>query len=360
MKPSSGTIPDEIAVIKAAPIKAPVGCAWDISWSSYDDDEDENDGTTRIDVTPAFIADAGSEKSIATGKRWASRGNFTPVVEIKKNVPIKDVVVCSLEHRGQGGAAYKVIADGVYVDCREDVIMDAMLQEGVSKGGILGGEYIWVKLAAHSRLIRVGSALHDKVKLIVNRKLLPVIATKDLVPGNIYATKKDERALFLGTVNTSSLDVVRGQGVQGAISFSSNLEFVEKQISNHLLFVRIPEYGEKNVRKFIEIASDSSDKNQWRNIISWTTIVRPKDHKYVAAVGTMDPNGLIEMLRTKARNEIREAFSYMSTGKSKQGWQYHKDNLAYDIARNSAVANMYDVGGVALAPFDYEQLLNFI
>jgi hypothetical protein len=352
MKPSSGTIPDEIAVIKAENTKVPVGCAWDISWSSYDDDdEEEGDGTTRIEVTPAFIADAASVKSIATGKRWAARGNhnFTPAVETKKNVPIKNVVVCSLEHRGNGGAAYKVIADGVYVDCREDVIMDAILQEGIQKGGVLGGEYIWVKLGAHSRLIRVGSALHDKVKIIVTRKQLPVLKAKDLVVGNIYATKKDERALFLGVVNTTTIEVVR-----------EAFEFKEAKIDEQLLFVRIPEYGEKNVRKFIATASEAADKNQWRNIISWTTLVREKNHKYVEAIDKMDPEGIIEMLRTKARSEIREAFSNLASGKGKQGWEYNKYHLSYDIARNSTVANMYDVKGAVIAPFDYEPLLNFI
>lgn len=355
MKPSSGTIPDEIAVIKSEPAKVPVGCAWDISWSHYDgEDESENDGTTRVEVTPAFITDAASVKSIATGKRWATncaRGNhnFVPTVEVKKNIPIKNVVVCSLEHRGQGGVAYKVIADGVYVDCREDVIMDAILQEGIQKGGILGGEYIWVKLGAHSRLIRVGSALHEKIKVVVTRKQLPVIKAKDLVVGNIYATKKDERALFLGTVNTTTIT-----------SSKSDFEFSETQVLNQLLFIRIPEYGEKNVRKFIAAASKSSDKSQWRNIVTWTTLMREKDHKYVVAIDKMDPEGLIEMLRTKAREEIREAFGCLASGKGKQGWEYSKYNLSYDISRNSTVANMYDANGPVVPPFDYEPLLNFI
>lgn len=354
MKPSSGTIPEEIAVITSKPTKVPVGCAWDISLSydsDDDEDEEENNGTTKIEVTPAFIADAASVKSIATGKKWAQRANhnFSPLVEIKKNVPIKNVVVCSLESRGQGGAAYKVIADGVYVDCREDVIMDAILQEGIKKGGILGGEYIWVKLGAHSRLIRVGSALHDKVKLMVDRKKLTVLKAKDLVVGDIYATKKDERALFLGVVNTITIDVGRPE-----------LDFTSKKIDNQLLFIRIPEYGERNVRKFIAAASDSSDKSHWRNIVSWTTLVREKDHKYVTPIDKMDPEGLIEMLRAKARSEIREAFGCLASGKGKQGWEYSKYNLAYDIARNSTVANMYDVKGAEVPPFDYEPLLNFI
>jgi len=353
MKPSSGSIPSEIAIIMTKPIKVSVGCPWDISWSSGDDDEDDEDDadeSVKIEVTPSFITDAASTKSIATGKLWAARGvsdkNFSPTVEIRKNVPIKNVVLCSLESRGNGGRAYKVIADGVYVDMREDVIIDAMLQEGVKKGGILGGEYIWVKLGAQSRLIRVGSTLHDKVKLIVHRKQLKEIPAKDFVPGTIYATKKDERALYLGSINTVSLEHVR-----------SELEFKSIPIKNHLMFVRIPEYGEKNIRKFILAASN---KDQWGNIISWCSIIREKDHRYVAAVGTMDPHGLIEMLRDKARSQIKEAFTFLSSGKNKQGWQYQRDSLGYDIARNSGVANMYVVNGPVVEPFDYEPLLNFI
>lgn len=351
MKPNSGTIPEEIAVIKSEPKKVQIGCPWDIVYTAYDDDED--DGTEMKEVVPAFVTDAASPKSIQTGKSWAARfaknKNFTAVVETRKNKPIKDVVLCSLEHRGSGGRAYKVIADGIYVDCREDVIMDAMLKEGVKVGGILGGEYIWIKTGAHSRLIRLGSALHKKVELIVNRKEMKVIPAKELVPGKIYATKKDERALYLGRVNTTHFHYDQRN--------NGELEFLNIEYNNQLLFVRIPEYGERDVRKFIFV---TSDKDSWRNIVSWTNLMNEKEHKYVEKVGEMDHEGIIEMLRDRGRNEIREALLAMHTGKNKQGWQYSKYALGYDISKNSKVANMYDVTGVAVPAFDYEPLLNFI
>ena len=255
-----------------------------------------------------------------------------------------------MEHRGSGGRAYKVIADGIYVDCREDVIMDAMLKEGVKVGGVLGGEYIWVKTGAHSRLIRLGSALHKKIEVIVNRKELKVIPVKDLVPGKIYATKKDERAVYLGKVNTTHFYYDQRQN-------NGDLAFTNIEHNNQLLFIKIPEYGERDVKKFIFV---TSDKDSWRNIVSWTHLMTEKEQKYVVQVGEMDCEGIIEMLRDRGRNEIREALLAMHTGKNKQGWQYSKYALGYDISRNSKVANMYSVGGVVVPPFDYESLLNFI
>ncbi len=153
MKPASGCIPEEIAIITGESRKVQVGCPWDMGGTfSYDEDDDEvkkdvNDDDVFVDVLPAFISDAASPKSIATGKAWAGRGNYmstapiTVKVETKKNIPIKDVRICSLESRGQGGTVYKVIADGFFVDCREDVIIDAILQEGVQKGGILNASF---------------------------------------------------------------------------------------------------------------------------------------------------------------------------------------------------------------------------
>ena len=357
MKPTVGTIPEEIAVVKSAPTKVQVGSPWDYVPGFFDESDEEELGLSRIEVTPAFITDAANAKSIETAKRSAKAiarniENFTPIVEIKKNTPIKEVQICSLEGRSNNGVNYKVIADGAYVDCREDVIIDAMLQEGIKKGGILGGEYIWVKLGAYSRLIRVGSTLHKKLEIIVNRKQMKVISAKDLVPGKIYATKKDHRALYVGRVNTTYLDFKPNYADP-----NQSLDFTSSDLKNLLFFIRIPEVGERNIKKFIY---DIADKDTWRSLVSWTTLESDKDHKYVAELGKMEYEGIIEMVRNKGREHIKEAVLSLSTGKSKFGYQYTKQQLGYDICRNSKVANMYDVNGDVVPPFDYEQLLNFI
>lgn len=360
MKPASGSIPEEIAIIKAPQVKVYVGCPWEVFGYGYHNDEEDEESekeiiSNQIEVTPAFICDASSAASIATGKKWAGRytrnnSNFQAVVEVKKNIPIENVAICSLETRGAGGRAYKVIADGLYVDCREDVIVDVMLQEGVDKGGILRGKYIWIKTGAHSRLVRVGSTIHEMVKKIAIRKELKEIPFKDLKPGTIYATKKDNRALFLGVVNSTTINNKNNN------RYDTDLEFTTSEVRDKLLFVGIPQQYEKNVKKWIS----KSSKDEWNGILSWTQLLAQKKHNYVEAIGSMEHEGLIEALRERARERIKEAILATSTGKNKQGYIYHKGALAYDISRNSTVANMYDITGDVVEPFDYEPLLNFI
>jgi hypothetical protein len=87
-----------------------------------------------------------------------------PTITTHFNNPITNIRVAGLETRGNGGRAYKVVIDDLYYfDLREDVLLEAMIECGINKGGILNGEYIWVKIRSHMKLIRVGSPLHKEM-----------------------------------------------------------------------------------------------------------------------------------------------------------------------------------------------------
>jgi hypothetical protein len=206
MKVRTGYIPTEITYIFAGTQKV---CQ---VWDDVDQPEHERN---YAEVVPAFCSDADKEKGVETGKRWASsrcthwdhetkKQVQTAQVGIKtmENKPISGLRVLSLEHRGQGGRAYKVVTpDGFYFDLREDILLDTMKTEGVTPGGILNGEYIWARVGAEMKLVRKGSELFRALLEASERSILSAIPLKQLKVGTVYETKSGERGLFLGFVD---------------------------------------------------------------------------------------------------------------------------------------------------------------
>jgi len=206
MKVRTGYIPAEITYIFAGTQKV---CQ---IWDDVDQPEHER---TYIEVVPAFCSDADNEKAVETGKNWASsrctRWDHETKSQVQtaqvgmktiENKPISGLRILSLEHRGQGGRAYKIVTpDGFYFDLREDILLDTMKTEGVTPGGILNGEYIWARVGAEMKLVRKGSELFRALLEASERSILSAIPLKQLKVGTVYETKSGERGLFLGFVD---------------------------------------------------------------------------------------------------------------------------------------------------------------
>ncbi len=221
-KVAVGSIPEKICYIFSKETKAVIGCEWDVSW--YDKSQNKTEK-----VLPAFPVDDADEKARDKATQWAERGYYGQPKQVAKyqtvdNVPVKDVRVFSLEHRGQGGRAYKVIIGKYYVDLREDVLMDTMLQVGIQAGGLLLGEYVWAKMGSQMKLVRVGSELHRLLLEFQSKKDIKPIGKTDLEVGGVYQTRKKQRAIFVGCVNTVGFALKSRDG------------FYEKKANCHLRF----------------------------------------------------------------------------------------------------------------------------
>ncbi len=158
-----------------------------------------------VTAAPAFPVDPESKSSMETAVRWAEGwGNKNPSRSVVgDNAPIKEVEVITIDVRAEGGRAYKVrlldVAEGdLYVDMREDVVLDAMLVNGVKKGGIVKGPFVWGRLHSQLRLVRVGSSLHDAMVKAADRMAEKVVSAKDHVVGGIYLNRKLEALMYLG------------------------------------------------------------------------------------------------------------------------------------------------------------------
>src|ERR1022692_5297132 len=125
-----GSIPKKICYVFSDEIDAAVGCNWDINWTN--NEENDSSKSLKEKVLPAFPTEDGNEKTLKTAKAWAEQTNYGQKQKVSKtevvdNDPIKNIRIFSLEERGQGGRAYKVLAGKYYLDLREDVMMDTLL-----------------------------------------------------------------------------------------------------------------------------------------------------------------------------------------------------------------------------------------
>jgi hypothetical protein len=189
-----------------------------------------------------------------TGRNWAKEGYWdgskhvkSPVKEItRKNDPIKGIKIVSLEIRSEGGRAYKVITpDDYYFDVREDVLMDAMIEAGISKGGIMNGSYVWAKVGSAMKLVRVGSLLHDALIAATADRTLKKLKYGELQVGHVYKGKGAKCYLFLGYVDTEKF--IQETIERQTYSTPAKYKYVKKEIRNGLLMLDYKEYTYKQL-----------------------------------------------------------------------------------------------------------------
>jgi hypothetical protein len=223
-----GSIPEKLLIIERDPIK--VGLNWD------DLEEDEENGT---EVRPAFVSDAANAKTVETGRAWAEGGFWAknkkkPFETEIPNKPRSGYRVVSLEKRSEGGRAWKVISpDGYWFDLREDVLLDTLLESGVKKGGELQGSFIWARVRAEMKLVRVGSRLHAAMVEATSRRTLKKIGLKDLEHGGVYRFRNGQTGVFCGWVSTVTYMV------EGDTYYNRTRTLVKKAEPKTMLWFRV-------------------------------------------------------------------------------------------------------------------------
>lgn len=148
-----------------------------------------------------------------SAQRWSGwdkgdgSANLIDFAESGKLFPtFKDVVIKSLNYRGNGGRAYQVIFpieenENFYVLCdlREDALMDVIFTQGIEKGGKLNGEYTFIRNGSQTNLVLVGSKAYETAKAISQRKgEARKIGNKELKVGYEYSTHNGSTAVYLG------------------------------------------------------------------------------------------------------------------------------------------------------------------
>lgn len=161
-------------------------------------------------VRPTFVVDAQNEKTLATAKRWAGgwqndEGQYD-IVELP-NTPFECVELVTLERRGRGGRAWKVLIDGAYyVDMREETLLECLINGPGVTDGMIKGPFVWATAGQGLRITRVESNDHKAATKVEKlKKPAARLKKKDLVIGGVYATLAGTESTFLGYVDVDTV-----------------------------------------------------------------------------------------------------------------------------------------------------------
>jgi hypothetical protein len=150
-----------------------------------------------------------SESKEDTARQWAS-GEYTrgrvAAAEVDfiqvPNDPIPHLTLVTVESRGEGGRAGKVITpEGYLVDLREDVLHEIMFRWGIPVGGRLEGPFRWIKLGTQMRLAHMQTGLYRQVEELDRVGRTPrksVISNSALQKGGVYSGRPKKAVLYLG------------------------------------------------------------------------------------------------------------------------------------------------------------------
>lgn len=195
----------------------------------WEDNVDDNDEIPTEEVFPTFPVDATNEQTLATARKWAGTG----YTELKRpNDPIQKLKIYGLDYRGNGGRAWKCADEqGHYFDLREDIMLDLMRTEGVSPGGYLNGSYVWVRINAEMKLVRVGSELHKAAVEADERNRSDSLKTEDMVPFHMYEKKNGDKVIYLGRfkgLKAAELSREKQKEIEAFNRFASQYEWNQK------------------------------------------------------------------------------------------------------------------------------------
>ncbi|HEY5268340.1 MAG TPA: hypothetical protein VII94_04360 [Candidatus Saccharimonadales bacterium] len=297
-KVAVGSFPQKICYTYSDEIEAPVGCTWDINdW--YDEDPLK---TVKEKVTPAFPTDSEDVKGLATAKQWAERTyregpEKTAQTTIVDNKPVKNIRVFSLEERNNGGRAYKVLIDKFFVDLREDVLMDTMLKVGISPGGILQGEFVWAKMGAQMKLVRVGSELHRLIVEFESKKDIKPVGKGDLEVGGVYLDRRKNKAIFVGYVNTTvyKKEIKRNRWALERDGVKVDFKFKKSTKKKAMLFYDV--YAHEKLAVSVKNMT-GEDRNYCYKVKT--------SHNFIEKIDQVDvKENVIEKLRTMVRTEVK-------------------------------------------------------
>jgi len=156
-------------------------------------------------VKKAFATDFDKPKTHETAERWAKSRRYVDktkrgfeVVD-KDNKPFEGLKIYNIEVRSEGGRAYKVqTTEGWCFDCREDCILDTIMEDGIDAGGRMNGKYVWVKDSSQMKITRVGSELYQEAQKDMAKIKKGKIKNKDLEYGGVYKNRSGVSSLYLG------------------------------------------------------------------------------------------------------------------------------------------------------------------
>ena len=186
------------------------------SWS-FPADRRETPGFSKFKACPAFVVPTDSEAFNRSALDWACGGRYHAQVQksahvAKKefdNKPFTDLRWVGVDSRSEGGVAYKVVTpEGWLVDLREDVVTECLYEGAIQPlssqpqgpGTYFTAEFVWVVMGSQSRIVRVGSKLHQEILDAEGRNDAPEIPEAALKVGGVYQRRNGKQSVLIDVV----------------------------------------------------------------------------------------------------------------------------------------------------------------
>jgi len=343
-----GYIPEEIAIVHSG--KEEVYRGWiDL----------ERDKETEV-VIPAFPCDPTNKKKMETAVSWATYRNGrgqnkkAPTVVRRKNEPFETLRVLTLEARREGGRAWKVVdGDGFYFDLREDVLLDIMRHCGMLKNAVIKGKFIWAVVGSQTKIVRVGSGLHEELIEATKMHNTKTIANGELTPGDICQSKSGEIGIFLGWVSGKEVKVNpkyadTNPGRSYGRSRMTGYDFVKSNFKKRGLWWTVSDKIDAGSKFLKALEQTKPVKRSYGNYYDWdSNFALKKSHVYRQKIGKVQlPENVIEQVRNLAARitdwNIKEVTERFDSGRYHYGNESTKE---YVIAEDIFPRSGY--GGIA-------------
>jgi len=275
-------------------------------------------------VSTTFVADKNNDLTNKKAEKlsfYYTKDKSKIKKTILKNTNIKNIKLIDTYN----SFCKVLIDDFYYVNLNSSILLDCILNEGINFGEFKS-EFKWANIKGVLQLIRVGSSDEKLIHIHESKMNMKKISKRALTVGNIYENLKNEKAIFLGFVNTTKYLTTYQ---------SNNFQYKKDKINKAMIFYKINK--ESDIYNHIKRKEISTNKLK---------IVR--NHNYLIELNKVDINfDIISNIKKMYVNFVRKEFVDLYNKKITER------NLHFIIRNYSMYLNIND-------EFDFQRYFNFI
>lgn len=338
-----GSIPTKVVYVFANEVSEKIGC--------------EFDKNKIVKGRITHTADANDKydynKVSALTKKITSYSTRDPIViedEEADNVELTDIKLLNISTSGYNGRSYKALLNNKYIiDIREDVVMDTILNNGISKNGKLKGKFIWGRQNGKNRLVRVGSEIHSLLIEYEQRKSKPVLKPDTFVVGGVYQDKRKNKYIYLGKGNTVEY-IKENTPSRWMPGYTADYVFKEKPIKSIMSFLYV-----HNPDSIKDIQTYVDNRENLKNATLASSV------KFIEQVGKVKvPKNVFEFIREESIKSIKnDILEFSGAIKPKYQFKITAMSLEYRLIQTSANIHLHGVKEETPELFDIKKYLVF-
>lgn len=181
----------------------------------------------------AYIVDSDKKEQIDSAKMKVSRKSTKDLIFCYENTPMTGLTIdnFTITHYKENFIVYN--SDKICFEVNAQEILQCMINHGIGKGGVLGGEWVVGRGNGHSYVLLVGSEEHKKfVEGSKFEENLKKVKASEIVPGYIFKTKREEAYWYVGDLKEN--------GISKQIAYRYYFNNTDKKHSTYSYYNYIP------------------------------------------------------------------------------------------------------------------------